>query len=120
MLCFGNFPEHEMSTNPGKVRAGAKGVQPLIEPLGRIAIFDVAQVVVHAGIGESLRGSRRQSGRALFQFPYGASDVTQLEHVIEAAFENRDTVSTATKGEITRLVRLEVRPPAPRTALRSP
>ncbi len=29
-----------------------------------------------------------------------ASDLTQLEHVIEAAFENRDTVSTATKGEI--------------------
>ncbi|KPF47309.1 2,3,4,5-tetrahydropyridine-2,6-dicarboxylate N-succinyltransferase [Rhizobium sp. AAP43] len=29
-----------------------------------------------------------------------ASDLSQLEHVIEAAFENRDTVSTATKGEI--------------------
>ncbi len=29
-----------------------------------------------------------------------ASDLAQLEHVIEAAFENRDTVSTATKGEI--------------------
>jgi 2,3,4,5-tetrahydropyridine-2-carboxylate N-succinyltransferase len=29
-----------------------------------------------------------------------ASDLTQLEHVIEAAFDNRDTVSTSTKGEI--------------------
>lgn len=29
-----------------------------------------------------------------------ASDLTQLEHVIEAAFDNRDTVTTATKGEI--------------------
>jgi 2,3,4,5-tetrahydropyridine-2-carboxylate N-succinyltransferase len=29
-----------------------------------------------------------------------ASDLTQLEHVIEAAFDNRDTVSTTTKGEI--------------------
>lgn len=29
-----------------------------------------------------------------------ASDLSQLEHVIEAAFENRDTVSTTTKGEI--------------------
>lgn len=29
-----------------------------------------------------------------------ASDLSKLEHVIEAAFENRDTVSTTTKGEI--------------------
>ncbi|MFN4207373.1 MAG: 2,3,4,5-tetrahydropyridine-2,6-dicarboxylate N-succinyltransferase [Agrobacterium albertimagni] len=29
-----------------------------------------------------------------------ASDLTQLEHVIEAAFDNRDTVTTTTKGEI--------------------
>lgn len=29
-----------------------------------------------------------------------ASDLTQLEHVIEAAFDNRDTVSTTTTGEI--------------------
>ena len=29
-----------------------------------------------------------------------ASDLTQLEHVIETAFDNRDTVTTATKGEI--------------------
>ncbi|THV23907.1 2,3,4,5-tetrahydropyridine-2,6-dicarboxylate N-succinyltransferase [Peteryoungia ipomoeae] len=29
-----------------------------------------------------------------------ASDLSQLEHVIEAAFENRDTVSTTTTGEI--------------------
>ena len=29
-----------------------------------------------------------------------ASDLTQLEHVIEAAFDTRDTVTTATKGEI--------------------
>ena len=29
-----------------------------------------------------------------------ATDLAQLEHVIEAAFENRDTVTTATKGEI--------------------
>jgi 2,3,4,5-tetrahydropyridine-2-carboxylate N-succinyltransferase len=29
-----------------------------------------------------------------------ATDLTQLEHVIEAAFDNRDTVTTATKGEI--------------------
>lgn len=29
-----------------------------------------------------------------------ASDLTQLEHVIEAAFDNRDTVSTTTMGEI--------------------
>lgn len=29
-----------------------------------------------------------------------ASDLASLEHVIEAAFDNRDTVSTTTKGEI--------------------
>ncbi|MDR7028333.1 2,3,4,5-tetrahydropyridine-2,6-dicarboxylate N-succinyltransferase [Rhizobium rosettiformans] len=29
-----------------------------------------------------------------------ATDLAQLEHVIETAFENRDTVTTATKGEI--------------------
>jgi len=29
-----------------------------------------------------------------------ASDLTQLEHVIESAFDNRDTVSTTTTGEI--------------------
>lgn len=29
-----------------------------------------------------------------------ATDLAQLEHVIEAAFENRDTVTTTTKGEI--------------------
>ncbi|MFN7091298.1 MAG: 2,3,4,5-tetrahydropyridine-2,6-dicarboxylate N-succinyltransferase [Allorhizobium sp.] len=29
-----------------------------------------------------------------------ATDLAQLEHVIEAAFDNRDTVTTATKGEI--------------------
>ncbi len=29
-----------------------------------------------------------------------ATDLAQLEHVIEAAFDNRDTVSTSTKGEI--------------------
>jgi 2,3,4,5-tetrahydropyridine-2-carboxylate N-succinyltransferase len=29
-----------------------------------------------------------------------ATDLTQLEHVIEAAFDNRDTVSTTTTGEI--------------------
>ena len=29
-----------------------------------------------------------------------ATDLTALESIIEAAFENRDTVTTATRGEI--------------------
>ena len=29
-----------------------------------------------------------------------ATDLSALEHVVEAAFDNRDTVNTSTRGEI--------------------